>query len=349
MRTMTATDLDGHSLVTPEAIEADPLRWGRRDEAGALDAETALGTLALTLDLAAQGFENGRSATGVIAKLAEATHRLRRACDPTVWSALLEFARAHRVMEHLLEDPFTRWSFTKPRGYSGDAHLLDFIYGHESTAAETAEASDRGREIFAHTTNASSSVAVRERREILAGLVDEAAARVPGPEVLAIAAGHLREAALSAAHARGAVRRWVALDQDPLSVGSMLRDNAGTAVEPQDGSVRGLIRRAHKLGTFDLVYAAGLYDYLPDAVAVRLTQRCMEMVRPGGTFLFANFSDETRVDGYMDMFMNWELLLRDEAAMWAIVNRSVDRNQVDAKVWFGGNRDVVYAALTKRA
>ena len=348
MERVASTALDGESLVTPELIEVDPLRWGRRDaDRAGQDPEAATGMLALTLDLAAQGLENGRPASDVIARLAETTHQLRRQCAPEHWERLMARARSHRVMDALLQDPFTRWSFEKPRGYSGDAHLLDFIYGHEAVAAEIADATPLGRAVHAHTTNASSSVAVRERRDILAGLVDEGAERTGDVEVLAVAAGHLREASLSRAHAEGRVGRWVALDQDPLSVGTMLRDHAGSAIESIDGSVRGLLRRAYKLGSFDVVYAAGLYDYLPAPVAVRLTQRCMELVRPGGTFLFANFSDETRVDGYMEAFMNWALLLRGEREMWGIVNGAVDRNTVDAKVWFGANRDIVYATLRK--
>ena len=348
MRRTASIELDGHSLVTPDLIEDDPLRWGRRDAPAAPDPDAAHGMLALALDLAAQGLQGGRPASQAIGRLAETTHRLRRACEPEVWEALMTAAREHRVMDLLLEDPFTRWSFAKPRGYSGDAQLLDFIYGHPSASEALERATPLGRAINAHTANASSSVAVRERRAILARLVDETAERAAEPEILAVAAGHLREAGLSKAHAEGRVRRWVALDQDPLSVGAMLRDAAGSAVEPVDGSVRGLLGRRYGLGSFDLVYAAGLYDYLPAPVAVRLTQRCMEMVRPGGAFLFANFSDETRVDGYMEAFMNWALLLRGESDMWDIVNRSVDRNAVDASVWFGGNRDIVYATLRKR-
>lgn len=39
-----------------------------------------------------------------------------------------------------------------------------------------------------------------------------------------------------------------------------------------------IVLRSQELGTFDFIYAAGLYDYLNDKVAIKLTKRCMEML-----------------------------------------------------------------------
>jgi hypothetical protein len=50
----------------------------------------------------------------------------------------------------------------------------------------------------------------------------------------------------------------------------------------------------------------------------------------------------------METFMNWELLLRSESDMWKIVNASVDRNAVEASVYFGENRNILYGVLKKR-
>ncbi len=261
----------------------------------------------------------------------------------------MPIAQQHPVAEFLLQDPFTRWSFEKPRGYSGDAHLLDFIYGHRNVAEFVEQASAIGQSIYGYTKDASSSVAVRERRDILTKCVDDVADnRDRGAEILTIAAGHLREADASTALRDEQIQRWVAVDQDPLSVGSINRDFQGTVVQAIDGSVRGLLSDSYELGQFDLIYAAGLYDYLTRAVAVRLTRKCLRMLKPNGVFLFANFADDIRVDAYMETFMNWTLLLRSEADMWDIINASTDRNSVEAKVFFGENRNIVYGVITRK-
>ncbi|MBB3944290.1 SAM-dependent methyltransferase [Rhizobium skierniewicense] len=267
-----------------------------------------------------------------------------------MWKEIIPLVQNHPVAAYFLQDPFTHWSFDKPRGYSGDAQLLDFIYGHPSVQDKIAAASPIGTALYDYTKDASSSVAVRERRDILTKYIDDVAnTRGPDTEILTIAAGHLREANGSSALAQGKIKRWVALDQDPLSVGAIMRDFHGTCIEAIDGSVRGILSRRQELGTFDFVYAAGLYDYLVDKVSIKLTQRCLEMLKPGGSFLFANFSQDIGVDGYMESFMNWALLLRTEQDMWHIINSSIDPSLVEAEVFFGENRNIVYGVIRKKA
>ena len=338
---------DGESLITPEAITAalDFSRARQHDE----EFETGKAELALILGFARQRFEQGSDTAAIINRVNVELHGLRSKVHPAVWLELIPIAQSHPAMEFFLQDPFTRWSFDKPRGYSGDAHLLDFIYGHPIAAAEIAGASLLGRALYDSTKDSLSSKAVRERRELLARYVDETAALLGREaEILTIAAGHLREADCSAALREGRIKRWIALDQDPLSVGSVARDFRGTAVAALDGSVRGLLTNAYNLGQFDFIYAAGLYDYLTDKVAVRLTRRCLRKLKPGGSFLFANFSPEMIDDGFMETVMNWSLLQRSETDIWAIINASVDRNDVEARVFSGANRNIVYGHVRRR-
>lgn len=339
---------DGESLITPESINTE-LSFTRTDHHDE-QLETGKAELALVLMIARQQIDQGRDPASIIHQLIGALHEMRRKFDPSVWQALVPLVQNHPISDFFHEDPFTRWSFEKPRGYSGDAQLIDFIYGHPSISDMIAQASPLGRALHDYTKDAPSSVAVRERRDLLTRYVDAiATVRGAETEVLTIAAGHLREADRSVALKEGRIKRWVALDQDPLSVGSITRDFTATCVEAIDGSVRGLLTRGYDLGQFDFIYAAGLYDYLPDKVAVKLTQKCLEMLKPNGIFLFANFADEISDDGYMETLMNWALLLRSEADMWGIINASVDRNTVDARLEFGANRNIIYGILQKRS
>ncbi|NSY49890.1 class I SAM-dependent methyltransferase [Agrobacterium tumefaciens] len=348
MRQVKKRNLDGASLITPDTVAKEI--FARKTEAFDEHFAVAKAEIAIILELAQQQFENGVSAHEIIHRAAGALHGLREKLHSSVWAELIPLVQNHSVSDYFLEDPFTRWSFEKPRGYSGDAQLLDFIYGHDSVADKVKNATPLGAALYNYTKDASSSVAVRERRDLLTRFVDEAAARHGSEtEILTIASGHLREADASVALKEGKIRRWVALDQDPLSVGSVARDFNGSCIEAIDGSVRDIVLRSHELGKFDLVYAAGLYDYLNDKVAIKLTRRCMEMLKPGGMFLFANFSEDIVVDGYMETFMNWALLLRSKADMWRIVNASADPASIEAEVFFGENHNIVYATMRKKA
>lgn len=341
------TVFDGQSLITADVIAASLPR--SRIEHHSEAFETARAELALILHATQQQVEERRDPAKIIFRLMSYLDALRSKTHPDVWQALIPIAQDHPVLAYFLEDPLTRWSFDKPRGYSGDAQLLDYIYCDPHVAESVAKASEIGKALYSHTKDVPSCVAARERRDLLTQYVDETAARNGSEtEVLAIAAGHLREANRSTALQEGRLKRWVALDQDPQSVGLIARDFRGTAVEAIDGSVRTVLARGHKIGKFDLIYASGLYDYLAHNVAVKLTKTCMQMLKPNGTFLFANYAEGNPDAGYRETFMNWVLLLRSEADMWSIINASVDRNTVEAQVFFGENRNVLYGVIKKR-
>ncbi|TIP56528.1 MAG: class I SAM-dependent methyltransferase, partial [Mesorhizobium sp.] len=304
-----ATILDGKSLITAEMIAASLPR--RKLEPHSEAFETARVELALILHITHQQIEQQKDPAEIIRRLMSHLEAMRSKVDPDVWQALMPVVRNHPVLEYFLEDPLTRWSHDKPRGYSGDAQLLDYIYCDPHVAESVANASEIGKALYRHTKDVPSCVAARERRDLLTRYVDEIATRNgPQTEVLAIAAGHLREANRSAALQEGRLKRWVALDQDPQSVGLITRDFQGTAVEAIDGSVRTMLTRGHKLGKFDFIYASGLYDYLAHNVAVKLTKTCLQMLKPNGTFLFANYAEGNPDAGYRETFMNWVLLLR---------------------------------------
>ena len=327
---------------------AASIRHERRKWRDAYTLDEKRSELAFVLDDTNRSFDTGEDVANTVNRLVAWLHELRADCDPDIWSKLVPIAQAHPLGHRLFQDPFTRRSFEKPRGYSGDGVLLDLLYRHPSAQELVTASSKLGREIYAYTSVSSSSIAVQERRSILAKLVDATAARTDDAEILSVACGHLREAELSEAFADGRLKRWLALDQDQLNLSTVAESHKGTVVEPMSASVKGLIGGHYDAGSFDLVYTAGVYDYLPHQIAVLLTKRLVSMVKPGGELLFANFSTEVVPDGYMETFMNWPLILRDESQMWDIVNASVDRNTFEAKVYFGENRHITYAKIRKK-
>ena len=45
------------------------------------------------------------------------------------WPEMARWYSGHAVRDLLLNDPFTYRAFAKPRGYAGDAVMMDYIYG----------------------------------------------------------------------------------------------------------------------------------------------------------------------------------------------------------------------------
>jgi len=261
-----------------------------------------------------------------------------RAADMQRWCS--DHAR-HALVQ---QDPYTHRARTKPRGYAGDAVMMDFIY----TGTPPEGTTELGRGVFSATTRVSMGLSVLYRRQLLKSLIDDTVVNHEAGRILSVASGHARElqgSLVASPFFRGEV---VALDQDPLSCDEVAQVNAGRPVQVVRQGVRDLLGGplAAQLGRFDLVYSAGLYDYLPDVLARRLTARLLQMLRPGGRLLIANFVPGGSGRGYMELFMDWTLVLRNEAAMRAL-SRAAGAVQVNT--FHDPHRNVVYAELLREA
>jgi hypothetical protein len=289
----------------------------------------------------------GMAAEQVIGPLVPWLHKLKRSLAETEWNLFKQACPYHPVAALVHQDPFTRWSYRKPRGYAGDARLLDFIYGQD-VEADLAAATSAGREIYKRTFAAAAPNAVRERRSILSGLVDAAARSSANPiDVLSIAAGRLREAEDSFSLDAGRIRRWVALDQDAESIASIERTQSSQSIEPIVGSAKGLVSGKLNLGIFDLIYSAGLYDYLSHRLAGRLTEATFDMLKPGGTMMYANFARDIPDDGYMEAFMAWHLIFRTEDEMIALADGIPKDQLAHTDIFRGSNRNIIYVVLKR--
>ena len=72
-------------------------------------------------------------------------------------------------------------------------------------------------------------------------------------------------------------------------------------------------RASSPLGPYDLVLAGGLFDYLPDAIAIRLLRTVYrEYLAPGGTFFFTNIAKGNPYRLWMGVIGTWSLLERSE-------------------------------------
>jgi hypothetical protein len=272
-------------------------------------------------------------------------HRLTSLAED--WQRLIQICRLHPVLGMLHEDPFTHRAFAKPRGYAGDAQLIDLIYGPEDRAPEPV-ASALGLDIYRYTTSAPAAEGVRARRGFIADLIDATAVEGSRRHILAIAAGHLREANLTTAVRRQRVGRFVALDSDPVSLQEVDRSYGTYGVETVPASFRVLITNRLQIGTFDLVYSTGLFDYLNQNTGRRLVTTMFEMLNPGGQLVVANFLPGIRDIGYMEAFMDWKLIYRTRQEM---VDLTAEINESDINhlaLFAEENRNIIFLHITKK-
>jgi extracellular factor (EF) 3-hydroxypalmitic acid methyl ester biosynthesis protein len=269
--------------------------------------------LSAHMDTALRQITAGEVLSG-LARLGNVLSETRRRLPASDWREFItNKVLTHPIREVMHADPFTYRAFSKPRGYAGDAVMMDYIYGR--SAPELEQLPVPARRIFDYCTNTASTEAVRFRRRVLAEAIDVAAARAGRPiEVVALAAGHLREADLSSA-VRSGCAKVTAIDQDEQSLDVVKTEYSQFGVQTTPASVRHLLAGRAHLPASDLSYSAGLYDYLPAAAATRLTTLMFQAVRPGGTVLLANFLPDIVDVGYMEGLMDWNLIYRDDQAM----------------------------------
>jgi extracellular factor (EF) 3-hydroxypalmitic acid methyl ester biosynthesis protein len=297
------------------------------------------------LDDAHAQFHAGDVASGMTL-LHDGLHRVRRALPQAAWQKFgRTVIREHPVKELLHRDWFTRRAFEKPRGYAGDAELLDFLY-QESVSLHEPGCIGGAVGRFMHQQTSAQSV--RARRDLVASYIDQVAAEQPKARVLSIACGHLREGQRSNALVHGELGVLVAFDQDGASLAEVQRDLGRYGVETVRGSVRDLLTGKARYSDFDLVYSAGLYDYLAQNAAARLTRILFGMLRPRGRLLVANFGEHPPESGYMETFMDWWLIHRSAAQMEALRAEIPDDQLLRSRHFYDEHQNVIYLELQRR-
>jgi SAM-dependent methyltransferase len=305
--------------------------------------------LATTLDHCRERLLSGDVTEGM-QELVGSLHKFRSALPLPDWQDHVAACRRHPIHQDLHLDPLTYRSFLKPRGYAGDAVMLDMIYGIKGDDVP-APTTDLGKAIFNFTAGLGRSpMAVRYRRSLIATYVDELNRpnRAKKPRVLSIASGHLREAELTNAVQAAQLQDWIAIDSDEQSIQECSRSYRHSCIQPMKGSVRQILAGKFDLGQFDFIYAAGLFDYLSDSVSQALISKIYDMLTPSGRLLIANFAAGFPDAGYMEAFMDWFLIYRSEADFERIFHVLDGKDARSLRIFTDPLNAIVYATAQKQ-
>ena len=67
-------------------------------------------------------------------------------------------------------------------------------------------------------------------------------------------------------------------------------------------------------GSYDIVYCAGLFDYLSERICKRLMNIFYDLLAPGGLLIATNVDDSNPSKHWMEYVVDWHLVYRDKAA-----------------------------------
>ena len=240
---------------------------------------------------------------------------------PATWRAASRYF--HDRFGALIDlSPFAARCFHKPLGYAGDYEMMNMVYRNESLGDTLF-----GRALSRVVLDSDASQAVRQRMHYLAGKIKAAAAR-GGPRrparILSVAAGPAMELQLILRQDPMLLRAGCAeialLDQDAGALRhareqiEALAAQAGVEVTLTciNTSIRTVIAEGLS-GSYDLIYSAGLFDYLKDRTARAAGARLVAALAPGGRALIGNFGTANPTRPLMELILDWPLQHRSSS------------------------------------
>lgn len=289
----------------------------------------------------------GATDTHPLSKLYQILEEVRMTVSEKEWLAIIQDTiSVHPLKTFISQDPCTHRSIKKPRGYSGDAELLDYFY---SDSFSLSGANQTSKMLLNHTISRPAGVSVKERLRIIGNMVDQVGETHQAPKVLSIACGHFREIYFSRSVFSKQVE-MVGLDQDEQSLQFVQDVYSNLNVSAKKASVLDFLKDKHGLKEekFDFVYASGLFDYLSNRLASKLVEKMLKMTKPGGAVLVNNFLTGIPDRGYMEAFMDWFLIYRTPAEIDQFCDSSFPSLIKEKRYFEGANGNIGYLQLIRR-
>jgi len=117
--------------------------------------------------------------------------------------------------------------------------------------------------------------------------------------------------------------------------GIKAKKGARTVLNFQRKNVHQLIkdnaRRAADAPEYDLIYCAGLFDYLPDGTCSRMMEIFYDWLAPGGVLAVTNVVDDKPFRHMLEFVLDWHLIYRDVEESRSIFPDSIPREARSVK------------------
>ncbi len=229
----------------------------------------------------------------------------------------------HHLGELFSQAPFVKRALKKPLGYAGDYEMMNMLY--RPTSAEGG--SLFGKVLHMCTT---SEVAARANINRISFLQDKIRQAVR--TYSASGKGRTRIASVGSGPAReiehlleeephlGPYLDVMLIDQDVRAISYCerrlipLAEKTGAQLHFVRESVRRLLcggRLGYTMGARQLIYSAGLFDYLSDRSFVALLSALYEGAEEGGQLLIGNVDQSNPTRYFMEYFAEWFLIHRN--------------------------------------
>lgn len=223
------------------------------------------------------------------------------------------------LFPYFMRSRFAERAYYKPKGYAGDFLMMEMIYRNQPDGDGKI-----GGLVDEWCLDTAAARAVRGRRKLLASLLEKQCSTLLANDkdvrILNLGCGSNRELFDFLARCNATDRiEAVCMDADAEALDytnrcvNVFRHRSSIRFM-QDNVVKWALGRVrHNFGLMDIIYSAGLTDYLDRRLFQALASRCFEHLKPGGVFIAGNFGPNNPNRAFMDHLLQWKLIYRDEA------------------------------------
>lgn len=217
-------------------------------------------------------------------------------------------------------------TFSKPLGYAGDYEMVNMILKNEGQGANT-----YAKVIDSILIRCGTAQAHRNRIDLLQNYLEQESERVAKEKrsfkVLNIGCGpafEIQRFIINSTLSNNTDFELIDFNQETIDYASERIDklieeqHRETKIKYMQKSVHTLLKQSSSAKhtaaeeQYDLVYCAGLFDYISDKICKRLVSLFYKQVTPGGLVIVTNVSKKHPVKGFLEHLQEWYLILRDE-------------------------------------
>lgn len=226
-------------------------------------------------------------------------------------------------------------SYYKPLGYPGDFQIMNWIYDGtplgESLAAK-----------FVNHLGAIATRPVKTRMDAIAALIVDAARGADGGrpfEIASVGCGPARELEPILAKSGAGRFRATLIDQETqaleyaLSFSRRLAGAERLEVQALNISFKDMLNPSPMTAAYtdkDIIYSAGLVDYLNPLLARRFVRQLYQLAKPGGCVIIGNVNNSKKGTIWSTEYAtDWSMMFRSRADMLAM---AADATGADATV-----------------
>ena len=235
--------------------------------------------------------------------------------------------------------PFIRRIYEKPLGYAGDYVMMNYIYedGYEGDTTYD-------KLLHRYVLSLPVTLANRNRKYYFKERIMSTIKKTNNVKIASVACGPAREIIEVLTELSSSIKcTFTLVDSEKLAL-EFIKDKIRTlnnavksnnvAINYVHRDVLELMRESRMkkvINDQDLIYAAGLVDYIKDRLAAKIIEILYGCLKKGGVLIIGNVHSDNPSRACMEMLGEWVVIHRDEEGMMNLVKNIAGATKIQTE------------------